>query len=115
MNRSSLILVVVWVLLLLVCASGVYAHILKLKDGRILKGTLVGATRDMINFRVMVAGRKEPLFTSQAIQSIYDYSHGMPREICALGLNVLPLALVQRANVIDEDLVAQAVKELSEE
>ena len=72
-------------------------------------------TRDMISFRVMVAGRKEPLFTSQAIQSIYDYSHGMPREICALGLNVLPLALVQRANVIDEDLVAQAVKELSEE
>jgi len=52
MNRSSVILVVFWVLLLLVCASGVYAHILKLKDGRILKGTLVGATGDMISFRV---------------------------------------------------------------
>lgn len=71
-------------------------------------------TRDMIDFRVMVAGRKEPLFDSSAIQAIYNYSHGMPRDICALGLNVLPLALVQHANLIGEDLVQQAIQELSE-
>jgi general secretion pathway protein A len=69
-------------------------------------------TRDMINFRVMVAGRTEPLFTDDAIQSIYDYSHGMPRDICALGLNVLPLALLANASVIDASLVQQAIDEL---
>ncbi len=71
-------------------------------------------TRDMIDFRVMVAGRKEPLFDSAAIQAIYDYSHGMPRDICALGLNVLPLALIHQVNIIGVDLVQQAIRELSE-
>ena len=71
-------------------------------------------TRDMINFRVMVAGRRDPLFTINATQTIYDYSHGMPRDICALGLNVLPLALIQQARVIDQTLVQQAIQELSE-
>lgn len=71
-------------------------------------------TRDMINFRVMVAGRKEPLFTTEAAQAVYDYSNGMPRDICALGLNVLPLALVRQVNVIDADLVQEAIRELSE-
>lgn len=52
MNRSAVFLAVVCLLLLSICASGVYAHILKLKDGRILKGTLVGATGDLISFRV---------------------------------------------------------------
>jgi general secretion pathway protein A len=69
-------------------------------------------TRDMINFRVMVAGRTEPLFSVDAIQAIYDYSGGMPRDICTVGLNVLPLALLQNANVIDVNLVGQAIKEL---
>lgn len=70
-------------------------------------------TRDMINFRVMVAGRRKPLFTDRALQAIYDYSHGMPRDVCALGLNVLPLALIQQANVIDLELVRQAISELN--
>ena len=69
-------------------------------------------TRDMINFRVMVAGRTEPLFTEDAIQVIYEYSHGMPRDICALGLNVLPLALLQNRRIIDAALTAQASDEL---
>jgi general secretion pathway protein A len=72
-------------------------------------------TRDMINFRVMVAGRTEPLFTEDAIQIIYDYSHGMPRDICALGLNVLPLALLRNKRVIDADLTGQAIGELGED
>jgi general secretion pathway protein A len=72
-------------------------------------------TRDMINFRVMVAGRTEPLFTEDAIQMIYDYSHGMPRDICAVGLNVLPLALLRNQRVIDQELTRQAVGELGED
>ncbi|MBC8444779.1 MAG: AAA family ATPase [Chloroflexi bacterium] len=72
-------------------------------------------TRDMIIFRVMVAGHMNPLFTDEAIQAIYDYSHGMPRDICALGLNVLPLALIRNVRVIDVDLVQQAIHELGED
>ena len=71
-------------------------------------------TRAMINFRVMVAGRTEPLFTEEAIQAIYDYSHGMPRDVCVLGLNVLPLALLRGVQQIDVDLVQTAISELEE-
>ncbi len=46
------------------------------------------------------------------MQSIYDYSHGMPRDVCALGLNVLPLALLTNAEVINVDLLQQAIDEL---
>jgi len=67
----------------------------------------------MINFRVMVAGRQEPLFTEEAVRKIYDYSRGMPRDICVVGLNALPLAMLQRANVIDLNIVEQAIKEMS--
>ena len=70
--------------------------------------------RDMIHFRVMVAGRRVPLFTEQAIRAIYDYSHGMPRDVCALGLNILPLALIKQVNIVDLELVRQAIAELGE-
>lgn len=69
-------------------------------------------TRDMINFRVMVAGRLEPLFTDEALQTIYDHSHGMPRDICALGLNVLPLALLRNTSIIDVGLIQESINEL---
>ena len=69
-------------------------------------------TRDMINFRVMVAGRTYSLFTEEAIQAIYDHSRGMPRDICALGLNVLPLALLSNIETVDVELVQQAIDEL---
>jgi len=72
-------------------------------------------TRDMINFRVMVAGRTEPLFTEDAIQVIYEYSHGMPRDICALGLNMLPLALIRNLRIIESGLALQAIGELGED
>lgn len=72
-------------------------------------------TRDMINFRVMVAGRMEPLFTEEAIQLIYSHSHGMPRDICALGLNVLPLALIRDQHTIDTQLIADALNELGDD
>lgn len=70
-------------------------------------------THAMINFRVMVAGRRDPLFTDEAMRHIYDYSRGMPRDICVVGLNVLPLALLNRAEIIDTDIVDQAIKEMA--
>ncbi len=70
-------------------------------------------THAMINFRVMVAGRRDPLFTDEAIRKIYDHSHGMPRDICVIGLNALPLALLKRVNIIDGDIIDEAVKEMA--
>lgn len=70
-------------------------------------------THAMINFRVMVAGRQHPLFTMDAIRRIYDYSHGMPRDICVLGLNALPLAMLKRVSIIDADIIDQAIREMA--
>jgi general secretion pathway protein A len=70
-------------------------------------------TTNMINFRVMVAGRREPLFTDQALEVIYGFSRGMPRDVCVVGLNVLPLALVDGVGIIGKDLVRRAIEEIS--
>ncbi len=66
----------------------------------------------MVNFRVMVAGRQDPLFTGAALVRIYEYSHGMPRDICVIGLNTLPIALLNKVSIVDEDLVDQVIEEL---
>jgi general secretion pathway protein A len=68
--------------------------------------------RSMINFRVMVAGRQGSLFTDAALTRIYDHSRGMPRDICVLGLNILPAALINKSSVIDESLVDQVIEEM---
>ncbi len=68
--------------------------------------------RSMINFRIMVAGRQQKLFTDEALTRIYDYSRGMPRDICVLGLNILPAALIRRVHIVDEVLVEQVIEEL---
>ncbi len=70
-------------------------------------------TTNMINFRVMVAGRRDPLFTDRALETVYDFSRGMPRDVCVVGLNVLPMALVDGVSIIGEDLVRRAIEELS--
>jgi hypothetical protein len=66
----------------------------------------------MINFRVMVAGRQESLFTESALVRIYNYSRGMPRDICVIGLNILPIAILNKAAIVDEPLVEQVIEEL---
>ena len=64
-------------------------------------------TRAMIEFRLLVAGRRQPLFTEAALRRIFDYSRGIPREICRLGLNLLPVAADAGVTVIDAGLVDQ--------
>jgi hypothetical protein len=36
----------------------------------------------------------------------------MPRDICVLGLNILPIALLNKASIVDDDLVDQVIEEL---
>jgi type II secretory pathway predicted ATPase ExeA len=66
----------------------------------------------MINFRVMVAGRQDPLFTEDALVRVYEHSRGMPRDICVIGLNTLPVAILNKVSVVDIDLVEQVIEEL---
>ena len=46
-------------------------------------------------------------FTEAALRRIFDYSRGIPREICRLGLNLLPVAADAGVTVIDAGLVDQ--------
>jgi general secretion pathway protein A len=62
-------------------------------------------TRDMIRFRVMVAGRADPLFTDEALRCIYAHTHGLPRDVCALAGRALSLALEGDRDAIDADLI----------
>jgi len=52
-----------------------------------------------------VAGRRDPLFTEGALRALFAYSKGVPREICRLGLTLLPAALQAGVQRIGEDLV----------
>jgi general secretion pathway protein A len=65
-------------------------------------------TRDMIRFRVMVAGRADLLFTDEALERIYARTHGLPRDVCALAQRALSLALDQDRDPIDADLIERA-------
>jgi len=66
-------------------------------------------TGSLIGFRLMVAGRRESLFTPAAVDDIYLISSGVPRQICALGQLALIEAHTRDANLIDRPLVRQVV------
>lgn len=68
--------------------------------------------QEMLGFRLMVAGRKTKLFTPDALQVLYDLSHGYPRDVMRLCLNALPLAAVNESPTIDEQLIRLAANEL---
>jgi general secretion pathway protein A len=61
--------------------------------------------RGMVEFRLMVAGRREPLFTDEAMAAIFEYSRGVPRRVCRVGLHALPEAVAEKVQMIDHDLV----------
>lgn len=62
-------------------------------------------TRGMVEFRLMVAGRREPLFTDRGMGAVFEYSRGVPRRVCRLGLHVLPQAVRDGVSIVDEELV----------
>jgi general secretion pathway protein A len=66
-------------------------------------------TGSLISFRLMVAGRRESLFTPAAIDDLYLISSGVPRQICALGQLALIEAHTRDADLIDRPLVRQVV------
>ena len=67
-------------------------------------------TSNLISFRLMVAGRRESLFTLAAVDDIYLVSRGVPRQICALAQLALIEAFARDVNLIDRPLVRHVVE-----
>ncbi|MDP2960699.1 MAG: AAA family ATPase, partial [candidate division Zixibacteria bacterium] len=70
-------------------------------------------TRDMIEFRIRQAGYKAKmhLFLDDAIQEIYQYSRGYPRQITMLCHKVLKSLVMNNKAVVDGELVREITED----
>jgi general secretion pathway protein A len=67
---------------------------------------------EMIDFRWRVAsGNQHHPFTEDALEAIYTYSRGMPREACIIADNSLLAAFLANKKVIDKQTVDSAYKD----
>jgi general secretion pathway protein A len=66
--------------------------------------------REMINFRLKVAGRHEPLFTPDAYEMIYEVTHGVPREVVKVCFSSLALAGMLEVDLITGEVIQDAVQ-----
>jgi type II secretory pathway predicted ATPase ExeA len=64
-----------------------------------------------IKFRLLVAGRAEPLFTTAAIERIADASRGVPRTINILCDTVLVYGFAGELQLIDVDVVNEVIRD----
>jgi general secretion pathway protein A len=69
-------------------------------------------TNLMLTFRYQIAGGKELPFSKEAIELIFKYSKGLPREVVKLADNTLIKAMARNKKVIDKSLVDESAKEL---
>lgn len=69
-------------------------------------------TYDYISHQLALAGKKEPLFDKSAIEAIYKNSTGTPRIINALAIKCLTLGALERKNMLTQEEVYRASKEL---
>lgn len=79
-------------------------------------GTLdLNETGEYIRHRCQVAGRKEPLFSDEAISLIYSASKGIPREINNICDLCLVIGLGEKVSLINEVIVSQVIKDIKPE
>ncbi|MCE1255309.1 MAG: AAA family ATPase [Anaerolineae bacterium] len=69
-------------------------------------------TIKLINYRCVVAGRNEPIFTSKAFFSIFNTTKGYPRKIVKLSKYVLMQIMSTGKAVADENDVETAIQKL---
>jgi type II secretory pathway predicted ATPase ExeA len=62
--------------------------------------------------RIKVAGRDEAIFTKEAMESIYEYTGGIPRRINRLCDICLLAGFVKKSDQIDKSSVAEEASEL---
>jgi len=63
-----------------------------------------------INYRLKVAGREEPLFTSDALEEVHRQSKGIPRLINNICDLCLVIGFGKRVNIIDSSIVKEVSK-----
>ncbi len=61
----------------------------------------------MINFRLQVAGRRDPLITDDAFELLYERSQGVPREIVRLCAIAMDRLLESEEELINADVVGE--------
>ena len=67
---------------------------------------------EMIDFRWRVAsGNQQHPFTPEAVEAIYMYSKGMPREACIIADNSLLAAFLSGKTLVDKETVEDAYKD----
>jgi len=67
---------------------------------------------DYVNFRLGVAGCKQPLFSKQALSKLHKLSGGIPRKINVLADHSLLAAYAQTQALVDSKIVKQAAKDV---
>jgi general secretion pathway protein A len=71
--------------------------------------------KQMVEFRWLVAsGRKDHPFTSDAIEALFFYSEGIPREACIIADNALLAAFLSQQETIDKAVIEYAARERNE-
>lgn len=72
--------------------------------------------KDYIEYRLSHAGwNGEALFSSEAYEKIFQFTHGVPRRINTLMDRVLLYGFLEELKTLDEDSVENVIKEVSEE
>lgn len=68
----------------------------------------VEETKDMIEFRLTVAGRKKQLFEEEAIDEIFTLTKGVPREIVKTCMDTMTIASLNNLTSIPKEAVQRA-------
>ena len=69
-------------------------------------------TAEYIKYRLEVAGATTPIFTPEAMQSIYNYSGGIPRKINNICDNSLLVGFGQEIKEINKELADKIALDL---
>jgi type II secretory pathway predicted ATPase ExeA len=64
----------------------------------------------MIQFRLAVAGRAEPLFTDRAMQALFDFSKGIPRPLIVVCNETMHMLVETGRFEADEAEVMKAIE-----
>jgi len=69
-------------------------------------------TAAYVAHRLRMAGRTRPLFTEDAIQLIFDFTRGTPREINTVCDVALLVGYTRRAGEVGDKIVAEVIKDM---
>ena len=67
---------------------------------------------EYVNFRLGVAGCKQPLFSNQALGKLHQLTDGIPRKINVLADHALLSAYAQKLRLVDSNNIKESAKEV---